>query len=101
VADRASLIMPDGSERELGPEFAVGRAEDNDLTIDKPTVSRHHLVVTEEGDRWFVEDRGSFNGTFPERLAYPGGIESRPLRRPHRLWSRERGLVAPSLVTPR
>lgn len=64
VADRASLILPDGSERELGSEFAVGRAEDNDLTIEKPTVSRHHLVVSEEGDRWFVEDRGSFNGTF-------------------------------------
>jgi pSer/pThr/pTyr-binding forkhead associated (FHA) protein len=64
VAESASLILPDGTERPLAPEFAVGRAEDNDLTIEKPTVSRHHLVVSEEGDRWFVEDRGSFNGTF-------------------------------------
>jgi DNA-binding NarL/FixJ family response regulator len=51
VAETASLILPDGSERTLAAEFAVGRAEDNDLTIEKPTVSRHHLVVSEEGDR--------------------------------------------------
>jgi len=64
VAAAASLILPDGTERGLDSEFAIGRAEDNDLTIDKPTVSRHHVLLTEEGDRWFLEDRGSFNGTF-------------------------------------
>ncbi len=64
MASAASLILPDGSERSLAPEFTIGRAEDNDLTIEKPTVSRHHALVSEEGDRWFLEDRGSFNGTF-------------------------------------
>jgi pSer/pThr/pTyr-binding forkhead associated (FHA) protein len=64
VAAAASVILSDGTERTLASPFTIGRAEDNDLTLEKPTVSRHHAVVTEEGDRWFVEDRGSFNGTF-------------------------------------
>jgi len=63
VVGRASLILPDGSERELEPEFTVGRADDNDLLLEKPTVSRHHIVVSAEGDRWFVEDCNSGLGT--------------------------------------
>ena len=92
VAESASLILPDGTERALAPEFAVGRAEDNDLTIEKPTVSRHHLVVSEEGDRWFVEDRGSFNGTFLNGSRIQAGSKM-PLRHGDRI-----GLGAESVV---
>jgi len=92
VAESASLILPDGTERSLGPEFAVGRAEDNDLTIEKPTVSRHHLLVTQEGDRWFVEDRGSFNGTFLNGSRIQAGAKV-PLRHGDRI-----GLGAESVV---
>src|SRR4029450_10026800 len=87
-----SLILPDGSERELAIEFAVGRADDNDLAIEKPTVSRHHLVVTQEGDRWFVEDRGSFNGTFLNGSRVQAGPKV-PLRHGARI-----GLGAESVV---
>ena len=38
MANTGGLILPDGSERQLTAEFTIGRAEDNDLTIDKPTV---------------------------------------------------------------
>ncbi|HEY7691315.1 MAG TPA: FHA domain-containing protein [Gaiellaceae bacterium] len=92
MAETASLILPDGSERTLAAEFAVGRAEDNDLTIEKPTVSRHHLVVSEEGDRWFVEDRGSFNGTFLNGSRIQAGSKV-PLRHGDRI-----GLGAESVV---
>ena len=92
MADRASLILPDGSERELVPEYAVGRADDNDLSIEKPTVSRHHLLVTQEGDRWFVEDRGSFNGTFLNGSRIQAGSKV-PLRHGDRI-----GLGAESVV---
>ena len=92
MAARASLILPDGSERELEPEFTVGRADDNSLLIEKPTVSRHHIVVSAEGDRWFVEDRGSFNGTFVNGSRIQAGSKV-PLRHGDRI-----GLGAESVV---
>jgi len=92
VAARASLILSDGSERELDGELTIGRAEDNDLTVEKPTVSRHHALVTEEGDRWFVEDRGSFNGTYLNGSRLQPGVKV-PLRHGDRV-----GLGAESVV---
>lgn len=92
MASAASLILPDGSECALVPEFAIGRAEDNDLALEKPTVSRHHALVTEEGDRWFLEDRGSFNGTFLNGSRIQPGAKV-PLRHGDRI-----GLGAESVV---
>ena len=92
MAAAASLIISDGSERELASEFTIGRAEDNNLMLAKPTVSRHHALVTEEGDRWFLEDRGSFNGTFLNGSRIQPGVKV-PLRHGDRI-----GLGAESLV---
>ena len=92
MAATAGLILPDGSERELSPEFTVGRADENDLTIEKPTVSRHHVVITAEGERWFLEDRGSFNGTFLNGSRIQAGAKV-PLRHADRI-----GLGAASVV---
>ena len=92
MANTGGLILPDGSERQLTAEFTIGRAEDNDLTIDKPTVSRNHAVVTEEGERWFLEDRGSFNGTFVNGQRIQAGAKV-PLRHGDRI-----GLGAESVV---
>jgi pSer/pThr/pTyr-binding forkhead associated (FHA) protein len=63
VAGRATLILGDGAELELREEYTIGRAEENDLALDQSTVSRHHAVIVEAEERWFLEDRGSFNGT--------------------------------------
>ena len=84
MAATAGLILPDGTERELSAEFSIGRAEENDLTIEKPTVSRHHAVLTEEGERWFLEDRGSFNGTFLNGSRIQAGAKV-PLRHGDRI----------------
>ena len=84
MASQAGLILSDGGERELSPEFTIGRADENDLTIDKPTVSRHHAVVSEEGERWFLEDRGSFNGTFLNGTRVQPGVPL-PLRHADRI----------------
>ncbi len=92
MAATAGLILPDGTERELSVEFSIGRAEENDLTIEKPTVSRHHAVLTEEGERWFLEDRGSFNGTFLNGSRIQAGAKV-PLRHGDRI-----GLGAESVV---
>jgi DNA-binding NtrC family response regulator len=41
----------------------VGTAEDNDLVLEDPTVSRFHAEVSRHGDRFRVRDRSSTNGT--------------------------------------
>ena len=45
--------------------FTVGRRPDNDLALmDKGTVSKVHAVITCEGGSFYIEDKGSANGTF-------------------------------------
>jgi pSer/pThr/pTyr-binding forkhead associated (FHA) protein len=44
-------------------EFRVGRALDCTISIASPSVSKHHALIRVEGDRIFVRDLGSTNGT--------------------------------------
>jgi ABC-type multidrug transport system ATPase subunit/pSer/pThr/pTyr-binding forkhead associated (FHA) protein len=41
----------------------VGRAPDNDIVFDQPSVSAHHARIQRQGDRIVIEDLGSSNGT--------------------------------------
>jgi pSer/pThr/pTyr-binding forkhead associated (FHA) protein len=58
------LTLPDGTEHELEEAVTIGRDPGNDIAFPSPAVSREHAVVTVRDGRWFLEDRGSFNGTF-------------------------------------
>jgi len=42
----------------------IGRAEDADLRLPHPSVSRHHAEISLNGGRVTVRDLGSHNGTF-------------------------------------
>ena len=42
----------------------VGRLPDNDLAIDEQSVSRHHAVISPEGEGHTVADLGSRNGVW-------------------------------------
>ncbi|MBL9037578.1 MAG: sigma 54-dependent Fis family transcriptional regulator [Archangium sp.] len=53
-----------GKSYPLGEALKIGKAPDNDVVIDHPTVSRNHLVVRRQGDAFLVQDLGSTNGTF-------------------------------------
>jgi pSer/pThr/pTyr-binding forkhead associated (FHA) protein len=68
------LILPDGTERRLEGDLTIGRGDDNDLELEPTTVSRRHarLVCGEGG--WFLEDRGSYNGTFLNGVRIQPGI---------------------------
>lgn len=44
--------------------FTLGRAQDASLFLPDPQVSRHHSLITKDGERYQVEDAGSHNGTF-------------------------------------
>ena len=59
----ASLIHPDGTESNVAGEVSIGRADDNEVVLESPMVSRHHARIVPADERWFLEDRGSFNGT--------------------------------------
>lgn len=45
-------------------EIKIGRHSDNDIVIDNIRVSRYHARILKEGEKWFIEDLGSSNGTF-------------------------------------
>ena len=47
----------------LEPGTTVGRGTTAHLRIQRPTVARQHARFERAGDRWFVEDLGSTNGT--------------------------------------
>jgi predicted RNA-binding Zn-ribbon protein involved in translation (DUF1610 family) len=44
----------------------VGRASDNDVVIDHPTVSGHHARLSWQGSMLVVEDLSSANGTYAD-----------------------------------
>jgi pSer/pThr/pTyr-binding forkhead associated (FHA) protein len=58
------LTFPDGSERELAGPLTIGRDAENDLVVPSNAVSRRHAALSFREGRWYVEDRGSYNGTF-------------------------------------
>ena len=67
--DRACLVVIYGPE--LGKRaalghgaFEIGRSSRSDLAIDQESISRHHARITYDGERHFIEDMGSTNGTF-------------------------------------
>jgi VWFA-related protein len=54
----------------------VGRAQDNQIVLDDPTVSRQHAWIKAEGEEFLVFDIGSANGTF---------VNDQPVEEPRRL----------------
>jgi pSer/pThr/pTyr-binding forkhead associated (FHA) protein len=45
--------------------ISIGRDEKNDIVIrGDPLVSRRHALIEKEGDRYFIMDKGSTNGTY-------------------------------------
>src|SRR5207302_1847947 len=47
-----------------GPTVRIGRAQDNDVVVLNPHVSRHHAEVRDDGSTWEVVDLGSTQGTW-------------------------------------
>lgn len=68
---------PDGKEYtidfkdifEQTPEqtrLTIGRSHDNNIVLPDPhkKISRRHCAIERQGDRWWLVDEGSANGTF-------------------------------------
>lgn len=54
------------SVHEITERCSIGRALDNDITLDDPTISQHHALILERDGLWLVEDCGSTNGILTE-----------------------------------
>jgi uncharacterized protein YraI len=57
----------------VGDLLTIGRAQDNDVVLDDPQVSRYHAHLMRHGDEIIIEDLGSTNGTLVNgrRIAGP------------------------------
>src|SRR5262245_58676468 len=47
-----------------GKPFRIGRREDNDLSVDKPYISRHHAELLHLDNNYLIRDLGSTSGTY-------------------------------------
>jgi len=58
-----------GTRLTLGDtQITIGRAEDSTLVITDDYASAHHARLVPRGGQWFVEDLGSTNGTYLDRM---------------------------------
>ncbi|MFC1869325.1 FHA domain-containing protein [Thermodesulfobacteriota bacterium] len=63
------LFIFSGSDKEQcfdfkGSSIYVGRSPDNDIQVVDITISRRHLKIFKKGDKYFVKDLRSRNGTY-------------------------------------
>ncbi len=69
----AKLIILRGEQHRIfdlrEATISVGRAPDNGLWLDDPSLSRRHCELRKVADHWILKDLGSFNGTFCNNLA--------------------------------
>lgn len=55
----------------------VGRGRGADVVIAEPTISRAHAAIGFDGERFFVEDLGSTNGTSVNGKRERGGADGK------------------------
>ena len=76
----AKLYILGGSEKGKlydlqGDIIGIGRSPDNDIQIKDASVSRNHLKIIRRGDKFFIEDLNSRNGTLVNDIQIRSGEE--------------------------
>jgi pSer/pThr/pTyr-binding forkhead associated (FHA) protein len=64
------LILSEGNAEtvfRLGRRTTIGRAEDNDISLGRASVSRHHAVIHSGPRQTVIEDLNSTNGVLVNR----------------------------------
>lgn len=78
MTDRCLTRGPDGRVRTheiRGETLYVGRSANNDLQVADGFVSRRHLKITRRGERFFIKDLFSKNGTFLNGELMNAGVD--------------------------
>ncbi len=71
MPDQIHLTFPDGTVRsvDLKPGMvSIGRAPENDIQLDHPSISRSHARLEFDGAHWQIVDLNSTNGVFIENV---------------------------------
>ncbi len=63
VVKAEGLPIKVGAAFPLLPLTTIGRAPTNTLPLNDVTISTEHALITLRGGQWWLEDRGSSNGT--------------------------------------
>jgi adenylate cyclase len=78
----AKLIILRGDQHRIfelkDVSTTIGRAPDNGLWLDDPSLSRRHCEIRKAGAYFMLKDLGSFNGTFCNNLAVAGEQTLKP-----------------------
>jgi pSer/pThr/pTyr-binding forkhead associated (FHA) protein len=61
---------------EQGKEYTVGRHSENDIRIVDDNISRTHFKIQVKGNRYFITDLHSKNGTFVDGRDLSPGVET-------------------------
>lgn len=51
-----------------GEKTTIGRHPDSDVFLDDITVSRNHALLIRKRDGFYIQDQGSLNGTYVNRV---------------------------------
>lgn len=62
VAAESVLRLNGKDYRLIGKHIRIGRAPDNDISIDNPSISRYHAMISLSADGYLIEDLKSRNG---------------------------------------
>ena len=49
--------------RVIQGDNVIGRGADNQIVINRPSISKYHAVIEAEHDSYLIFDKGSTNGT--------------------------------------
>jgi pSer/pThr/pTyr-binding forkhead associated (FHA) protein len=58
--------------------MVIGRASVSELRLQHPSISRRHCQITRLGERFYLKDLGSQNGTFVNRTRIATEVEVQP-----------------------
>ncbi len=73
---RCTRVTFQGTDVELRRTIKIGRDEKNDIVIrDDQLVSRRHAVIEQDGDKLFLQDKDSTNGTYVNNNPVPKGAK--------------------------
>jgi len=77
-SSRPGQIPPAGKPTVVRPlptkTLRIGRAEDNDIVVADPAVSRHHAELRNAAGVYHIADLGSNNGTYVNGQRIPAGM---------------------------
>lgn len=65
---RSGGDMTGASFSPAGEKTTIGRQQDSDIFLDDITVSRRHAMIVKRPDGFYIQDQGSLNGTYVNRV---------------------------------